>query len=106
MIQYHHTLYKEIINYEYNEEDYSMDTDHLIQLAEKVRNLSNTLGQVAQQARKGEQIIAEKPLWQQRQEICDTCPHFKIPGGICKKCGCFMKVKTKIQTAKCPLDKW
>jgi len=24
----------------------------------------------------------------------------------CKKCGCFMAIKTKLQAATCPLGKW
>ena len=24
----------------------------------------------------------------------------------CKKCGCFMKIKTKLKNATCPLQKW
>ena len=39
-----------------------------------------------------------------RLEICGSCEFFFM--GICKKCGCVMKLKTKLQEATCPLDKW
>jgi protein-arginine kinase activator protein McsA len=41
-----------------------------------------------------------------RLEICHSCDFFYKPVGICKKCGCVMKLKTKLQEATCPLDKW
>lgn len=41
-----------------------------------------------------------------RFEICKTCP-FLIPvTNQCKKCGCVMKLKTKLLKAECPEGKW
>ena len=37
---------------------------------------------------------------------CQSCEHFIKPTSQCKKCGCFMKVKTRIATARCPIGKW
>ena len=42
----------------------------------------------------------------QRLDICKLCPEFFSITGQCKKCGCFMSVKTKLESAKCPLGKW
>lgn len=39
-----------------------------------------------------------------RFDICKTCPEFSM--GICKQCGCVMGLKTMLQEAKCPLNKW
>lgn len=42
---------------------------------------------------------------EKRMDICKKCDRldrFKR----CKECGCFMVIKTKIKTAKCPLKKW
>lgn len=48
-----------------------------------------------------------------RQAICDKCPELSIrfgesnfPTKICKKCGCFIDVKTRVKNAHCPLQKW
>jgi len=38
--------------------------------------------------------------------ICEECPELIRLTQQCKKCGCFMKLKTKLEAAKCPLDKW
>ena len=41
-----------------------------------------------------------------RFDICNSC-EFLIPvTKQCKKCGCFMAAKTKIENASCPLGKW
>jgi len=42
----------------------------------------------------------------ERLEICRACPRLFAPTVTCKECGCFMKVKTQIKTAVCPIGKW
>ena len=49
---------------------------------------------------------AEKSLSNERYNICLACPELIKLTRQCKKCGCFMAVKTKLQEAKCPLGKW
>lgn len=41
-----------------------------------------------------------------RYSICQSCPELIKLTKQCKKCGCFMAVKTKLQLATCPLGKW
>ena len=41
-----------------------------------------------------------------RFEICLQCPEILPITHQCKKCGCFMGAKTKLEAAKCPLGKW
>lgn len=41
-----------------------------------------------------------------RWAACQACEYFFKPTGTCKKCGCFMKLKTKIKAASCPIGKW
>jgi len=40
-----------------------------------------------------------------RWEICLSCPAL-TPKGRCTKCGCYMRLKTKLAGQICPLDKW
>ena len=35
-----------------------------------------------------------------------ACDEYFRPTGSCKKCGCFVRLKTKMASQKCPLDKW
>jgi hypothetical protein len=41
-----------------------------------------------------------------RMAICEECPSLLRITSQCKECGCFMKMKTKLKTAVCPLGKW
>lgn len=42
----------------------------------------------------------------ERYDICQNCEFFIPLTKQCKKCGCFMNVKTKLHAAKCPMAKW
>jgi hypothetical protein len=41
-----------------------------------------------------------------RLEICKTCEYYRQKTNQCKLCGCFMKLKTTLENAKCPVNKW
>jgi hypothetical protein len=41
-----------------------------------------------------------------RYSICQSCPELVKLTKQCKKCGCFMTAKTKLEKATCPLGKW
>lgn len=41
-----------------------------------------------------------------RFDICNACEFLTKTTNQCKKCGCFMHLKTKLQAASCPIGKW
>lgn len=41
-----------------------------------------------------------------RFNICLECDRLFLPTRQCKECGCFMKIKTRMKSQHCPLDKW
>jgi len=41
-----------------------------------------------------------------RYEICKSCPELIDLTKQCKQCGCIMTMKTKLNNASCPLEKW
>lgn len=43
---------------------------------------------------------------EERLNICKACPELIQLTSQCKKCGCFMSIKTKLESAKCPIGKW
>jgi Family of unknown function (DUF6171) len=49
---------------------------------------------------------ATSELAESRLEICKACPELIKLTTQCKKCGCFMSAKTKLEAAKCPIGKW
>jgi hypothetical protein len=48
----------------------------------------------------------EEQIHSERMEICNSCPELIKLTNQCKKCGCFMNIKTKLPHATCPLEKW
>ena len=61
-----------------------------------IRNLSDRFKNV---------IIHDEDVVNRRWDICKGCPELTA-SDRCKKCGCFMKVKTHIATSRCPIGKW
>ncbi len=43
---------------------------------------------------------------EKRYEICKSCDQLISLTAQCKECGCFMRLKTKLKPATCPLGKW
>jgi hypothetical protein len=50
-------------------------------------------------------FMASRSTGDDRFAICQKCP-FLTNKNRCQKCGCFMKVKTRVALAKCPIGKW
>lgn len=49
---------------------------------------------------------SNRALIESRLEICNGCEWFSKRMVKCKKCGCFMRLKTTLREAKCPIGKW
>ena len=51
-------------------------------------------------------ILEDTSISDNRMAICKACPELMQLTSQCKKCGCFMSAKTKLELAKCPIGKW
>ncbi len=49
---------------------------------------------------------ASEEVAKDRFDMCKACPELIKLSNQCKKCGCFMILKTKLAKAECPLGKW
>lgn len=49
---------------------------------------------------------SNEEIVEQRLAICRSCEFFRPRVEQCKKCGCFMKLKTKLERSHCPIHKW
>ena len=49
---------------------------------------------------------ASEENYNDRLSICKGCPELIKTTKQCKKCGCFMPFKARLQEAKCPIGKW
>ena len=50
--------------------------------------------------------LVSKEEYLKRAEICNSCVHFIKKDNSCGICGCWMEVKAKWRTSKCPKEKW
>ena len=51
-------------------------------------------------------LLHDTDIIESRWNECQGCEHLIKATNQCKKCGCFMKIKTRIATARCPVGKW
>lgn len=51
-------------------------------------------------------IVVDREEQKLRYAICVSCEMFEPTVKICKKCGCFMVVKTRLKDATCRLNYW
>lgn len=53
-----------------------------------------------------ESLSISDEIYNQRIEVCKTCPKYDKEQHRCKECGCFLEVKAKFIFEECPLQKW
>ena len=53
-----------------------------------------------------DKYLEDESLIEERMGICNSCPELINLTKQCKKCGCIMTLKTKLENASCPLGKW
>lgn len=41
-----------------------------------------------------------------RTQICSDCKCFSRETGRCQLCGCFMNMKIRLDSSRCPANKW
>ena len=51
-------------------------------------------------------LLKDQDIIDKRVAICNDCEFLVKATGNCKKCGCFIKAKTKVATVACPIGKW
>ena len=68
-----------------------------------LESASNLATAVIEHTRSGLQEVSEEER-QRRLELCEGCP--QLTGGRCAACGCFVSLKAKWLSQKCPLGKW
>lgn len=53
-----------------------------------------------------DQPKASKEEAGRRMTICNSCDRFIKITTQCRECGCIMRLKTTLEKATCPLQKW
>ena len=64
----------------------------------------NFLKAIAKYIRFGKRVSINDYIY--RLTVCETCNHLDNEKWSCKECGCYLDKKAKMNTEKCPNDKW
>lgn len=51
-------------------------------------------------------ILSDEEKMNARMTLCSDCKSFDTQAARCNLCGCFMKIKVRLEAAKCPIGKW
>ena len=51
-------------------------------------------------------FFVSKEVYKDRMAICKKCVYYFKPSGQCKRCLCFMKIKSRIASQSCPQKYW
>jgi len=74
--------------------------------AQMIKNLSSSVKNISKSLLKGEKIKLPKKQAEERMKICMTCPQYVADENRCSLCGCYLRVKIRIATESCPINKW
>lgn len=56
-------------------------------------------------ATKGVLVVSDSK-YTERIQVCEVCEFFDKMQFRCGKCGCYMKMKARLDASKCPEAKW
>ena len=73
-------------------------------VTQKAQNAAGAIGRLAKAVFTGSQISSSPEEVQRRLAICHACEFYQ--NGRCLKCGCYMNLKTRLETEHCPIGKW
>mgnify|MGYP003121268705 CR=1 FL=1 len=87
-----------------NKERLEQHLHELKRLQTQIKSFLNTSTDVITQLDEG--LFAENTSQKERLSICFECDSYVKQRDMCRECGCIMRMKTKLNAAKCPLKKW
>lgn len=73
---------------------------------QQARNLAKEMWKSGKNAAKGLPVIVPTEVGFERMTICEGCEKLEKASFRCTECGCFMKTKSQLASASCPLNKW
>lgn len=82
------------------------DTSNFPSLFQQARNFAKEMWNTSKNAAQGLPILVDADTAYIRFETCLSCEELKQDSFRCMKCGCYMKTKTQLASASCPIGKW
>jgi hypothetical protein len=87
------------------EENQTNKENNFPEITEQVSNFFLAAKKELKSIMDGEGKISEQEK-NKRYLLCESCEFFDSPSKRCKKCGCFLKIKTGMRGQHCPIGKW
>jgi hypothetical protein len=75
-------------------------------LFQQMKNFGGAMTRLGGAIVQGNQVKATDEEVAKRQAICNDCEYYAKDSQRCQKCGCFLKIKIKLETEHCPIQKW
>lgn len=75
-------------------------------VGQMARNLGNSVVRNVRSVASGNELKISELEAQKRLNTCKSCEFFDEVQQRCRKCGCYMAVKTYLKAEKCPIGKW
>ena len=89
------------------QDPYSATLKHIkLQIMSAWQEYKNKLGETRPWDALNSKNYTDEDTVRKRMEICEDCPRLWKKTYQCKECGCFVKLKTKVTKAVCPIGKW
>jgi hypothetical protein len=89
---------------------FTINDENVPSFGQMAKNLGSSLFKTGVDALKSgfkaNAIFATAEEKERRLEICKGCDYFNHRTERCNRCGCKMRYKSGLTTAKCPLNKW
>ena len=82
------------------------DTSNFPSLFQQARNFAKEMWNTSKKAAQGLPVLVDADTAFSRFEMCRGCEFLTQDSFRCQKCGCFMKTKTQLASASCPIGKW
>lgn len=82
------------------------DTTKFPSAFKMARNLAKEVWRTSKNAAKGLPVLVPAEVGISRYSTCEICEHLDSANFRCTQCGCFMKTKTQLASASCPVGKW
>lgn len=75
-------------------------------LFKKLKLAADSVKKLSTDIVNGEDLLVSDEVFNKRNSICQQCPKHIKKTNQCGECGCFLALKTKGTSFKCPLGKW
>lgn len=75
-------------------------------LVQEAMNLAKSVATVVKDAAQGKAVTVSEEELQRRYSICEKCDLFDADKKRCRKCGCWMDMKSKLASMECEIGKW